>query len=244
MPATAVQDWVATTTGTTASPTSASVSLGVTATANNVLLVAVNSDATVNTPAGYTSLVSSIHNAGCYLFGKVAAGSETGVTVTPTVAASTCVGIAEIGGLLAAVIASIIDKTASGGSAATTTTRSTGTTAGTVQADEYAVAVWGYTDGNVAFPSGGSNKWSGQTNSFVEKIDVGTTKASGTNVGLCIAVKDLGSTGTVESTASTSPATTAGESLVATFKVAAAGPSFIAPLPYVVAQAVNRSYTY
>lgn len=233
MPATAVQDWVSADTGTTAGPTTVTVNLGVTATASNVLLVAVNSDATVNTPAGYTSLVSSIHNAGCYLFGKVAAGSETGVTVTPTVAASTCVAIAEIGGLLAAVIASILDKTASGGSSTGANTRSTGTTAGTVQADEYAVAVWGYSatvgaGGVPNFITGGSNKWSGQTNSFVEKVDAGTTKTSGTNVGLCIAVKDLGSTGTVESTATAiSTDTPPAESIVATFKVAAVAPALL-----------------
>lgn len=226
MPATVVQDWASATTGTTASPANATVQLsgtGTPATAGNLLLVAVNSDATVATPSGYTLIASSIHNAGCYLYGKVAAGGETGVTVTPNVAASTSVAIAEIGNLSGATVANILDKTASNGTGTGQNTRSTGTTAGTVQADEYAVAVWGYSANTASFPadfgSGGNNKWSAQTNSFTEKIDVGTTKSSATNVGLCIAVKDLSSTGTVESTATVINSNSIpAESLLATFK--------------------------
>lgn len=226
VPATVVQDWVSATTGSAASPASLTVNLGVTATAGNTLLVAVTSDATVSTPTGYTSLVSSIHNAGCYLFGKVSAGSETGVTVTPAVAASTSVAIAEIGGLSGATIANQLDQTVSNGTSTGQNTRSTGTTGTTSQADEYAVAVWGYTASvTVAdFTAGGDSKWISQSNSFVEKVDVGTTKTSGTNVGVCVGVLALAATGTVESTAALlNTRSVPAESLAATFKVAAGG---------------------
>lgn len=227
MSATVVQDWVSATTGSAASPSNVSVLLGgsgTPATADNTLIVAVNSDATVGTPAGYTPIVSSIHNAGCYLFAKIAAGGETGVTVTPAVAASTSVAIAEFGNLTGATIAARVDATASGGSSTGQNTRSTGTTGGTVQADELAVAVWGYSASTAPtdFAAGGGNKWVSQTNSFTEKIDTGTTKTSGTNVGLCVAVKDLSATGTVESTGTLLNANSVpGESLIATFKASA-----------------------
>jgi hypothetical protein len=225
VPATVVQDWVAATTGSAASPASASVNLGATATAGNTLLVAVTSDATVSTPPGYAPLASSIHNAGCYLFGKVAAGSETGVTVTPSVAASTSVAIAELGGLSGATIANRLDQAVGNGSGTGQNTRSTGTTGTTAQADEYAVAVWGYS-ASVAvadFTAGGGGKWVGESNGFVEKVDAGTTKTAGTNVGVCVAVLALAAVGTAESTATLlNSRSVPAESLIATFKVAAA----------------------
>lgn len=246
MPATAVQDWTSTTT-TTTTPASLAITLGAAATAGNTLLVAVNSDATVTTPAGYTSLVSSVHNAGCYLFGKVATGGETGVTVSPTVSASTCVAIAEIGNLSGAAITNRLDQTASAGASSGSFTWSTGTTATTAQADEYAVAVWGYTAATTTgtdFTNGGGNKWINQTNSYAEKLDVGTTKAAGTNVGLCIAVRDLSATGAAESTATElNNQATPCETLIATFKASAAVATPPRPVR-VYSQATNRAGNY
>lgn len=229
MPATVVQDWVSVDTGDTASPTSATVDLGVAATAGNTLLVAVNADFTVSAPSGYTQLASSVHNAGCYLFGKIAAGGETGVTVTPDSAVSMGVAIAEIGGLSGATITDQLDQVATGGSSSGATTRSTGTTGTTAQDDEYAVAVWGYSAGQGTYAGGGGDKWSGQTNGFVEKLDVGSTKLTGTNAGLCVAAANLSAAGTVESTASTGAVSTPAESMVATFKVAAGGGQSVTP---------------
>jgi len=217
-----VQDWVFADTADT-TPASVSVNLGLAATAGTTLLVAVNSDATVNTPSGWTLVVSSIHFAGCYLFAKIAAGGETGVTATPTSSASTCVGIAEVSGFVGANVAAQTDQTVSNGSSSGASTRSTGTTAATQQNDEYAVAVWGYSSSQTIYASGGANKWTGQTNSFVEKGDQGTVKASGTNVGLCVAVKILTATGAVESTASTAPDAPPSESLAATFRSVGVG---------------------
>jgi hypothetical protein len=246
VPATAVQDWTSTTT-TTATPATLSLNFGTAATAGTTLLVAVNSDATVATPAGYTSLVSSVHNAGCYLFGKIAAGGETGVTVTPSVAASTCLAIAEIANLSGAAITNRLDQTASAGASSGSFTWSTGTTGTTTLADEYAVAVWGYTAATTTgtdFTTGGGGKWINQTNGFTELLDIGTTKATGTNVGLCLAVRDLSATGAIESTATelNSQATPC-ETWVATFKAAAIVP--VSPRPIrVYSQAVNRAGNY
>lgn len=215
---TVVQDWVTNDTGSNTSPANVSVSLGATATALNTLLVVVNSDATVATPSGYTLIESSIHNAGCYIFGKISNGSETGVTITPNVNASTCVAMAEFSGMTGASIASQVDQTASNGSASIVGTRSTGTTSATTQNDEYVLGIWGYTADQAIFAGGGGNKWLSQTNSFVEKVDIGTTKSTGTNVGICLASIIFSTTGAAESTA-TSTLATAAESMIVTFKV-------------------------
>src|SRR6476469_7360239 len=213
-----VQDWTFADTGTATSPANVTLTLGGATTAGNKLLMAVNSDATVATPAGWTLIVSSIHNAGCYLFAKKTLGGETAFTVTPGSAASTCVGVAEYDGFIGATIATAQDQTQTNGSATGAATRSTGTTATTTLADEYAIAIWGYSASQVIYVNGGANKCSAQTNSFVEKGDVGTTKTTGTNVGLCVAVKTLTATGTAESTATTANSPPA-ESVIATFKI-------------------------
>lgn len=221
--ATIVQAWTFATSGA-GTPATQSVNLpGGAATAGNTLLVAATGDATIATPSGYTSVQSSVHNAGMYLFAKIADGSETGVTVTPSVSAAVCVGIAEIGNLTGALITDRIDQTATNGTSSGVASRSTGTTGTTAQNDEYAVALIGYSASQVVLPNGGSNQLASFSNSFAEVSggDVGTTKGTGTNVGLCVATKDLSATGTVETTGTYATIVSSTEALVATFKVAA-----------------------
>jgi len=111
-------------------------------------------------------------------------------------------------------------KLRANGSSSGSNTRSTGTTATTSQATELAVALLGYSAN-----AGCSTQWRqttpgpALTNSFTETLDVGTTKASGTNVGLLVAVRDLSATGAIETTGTMSASVIAqAESLVATFQ--------------------------
>lgn len=50
----------------------------------NLLILAVNSDTTVSTPAGWTAVKTDVANQGAYLFTKVASSEGTTVTVTTT----------------------------------------------------------------------------------------------------------------------------------------------------------------
>lgn len=118
-------------------------------------------------------------------------GVPTSITITksaagdrPTVAA--CI---EMSGLDTSN-ASVVDVTAT--SSGTGTSCSTGTTAATSQADAIAVAFWDNNNG-LGF--------SGQTNSFTEVADLGTTGGGAGTPRVCIAYKVLSATGTQECTA-------------------------------------------
>lgn len=52
------------------------------ASSGDLLLVAIGSNTVVSTPSGYAADVSDVNASGTYIFRKVAAGGETGVTVT------------------------------------------------------------------------------------------------------------------------------------------------------------------
>lgn len=85
----------------------ASVTIGAgdgwaTPTAGNYLVVTANSDATVNTPTGFTLQPSVVDGNGAYIFVKVAAGTESSITVSPTSAANTSITACEYSGTTAA----------------------------------------------------------------------------------------------------------------------------------------------
>src|SRR3954465_7232314 len=92
-----VQETTGTT--TTATPTSYSVTLP-SATTGGAVLIIVNSDATVSTPAGFTLDASQVFNNGHYVFRKASSTGETSWTVTPGGAASGVWWVAEISGLV------------------------------------------------------------------------------------------------------------------------------------------------
>lgn len=80
------------------------VTFASTAVANNLLVAWANSDSTVALQtAGYTNAVTDINGNGCYVWYKVAAGTETTITfVTGTVAKPIACGIIEYSGLATA----------------------------------------------------------------------------------------------------------------------------------------------
>lgn len=178
-----------------AAPSSVDATLGAATTAGSgrYVIIIVSSDATVNTPSGFSVDRSQVNNAGHYVFRKSAANSETTWTITPTSAAATCWWVAEISGLDAS---SPLDQVQSQGTGSSGTTQSTGTTGTTTQATELAIASFSSSVANQTTVTG-----SGYTNSFVEQADTFTNRAgAATDVGLAVATKDLSATGTQECT--------------------------------------------
>jgi len=192
---------------------SVSVSWAQARVSGSLLILCVTSDGTHSTPIGWTLARQQVNNSAVYIFYRIA--DNTG-SDTPTLSngAATLLAWAEYSNNTA----SPLDQVASGGSSTGSTSRSTGTTGTTAQADEVAVAVWSWSK------SGAVATWSGQTNSFSEIIDTGTTKGAGNNCGLCLATKSLSATGTVTSTATLSGSFASGAT-VATFKFTAPTPS-------------------
>lgn len=202
--------------GTTNSGSTPNTDLSVTwagsRTVGNLLLLIVNSDSTESTPTGWTLDKSQVNNSAIYLWSRIADNSSTD---TPTFTSNfqKCLAWAEYKGNKA----SPSDVFASVGNTTDTTTRSTGTTATTAQANELAVAAWGWSKGVAQGDTSGFT-WSGQTNSFVEVgVDVGTALVGTTDVGLCVATRDLTTVGTYESTATCS-GTVRAVALIGTYK--------------------------
>lgn len=214
---TLVQGWT-TASNTNNASTDVAVTWGGSRTSGNLLILIVNSDTTQSTPTGWTLGKSQVNDSGGYIFWRIADNSATD---SPTFTAnfSTVAAYAEFSGNTATPNDV---STSAGTSTASNAAFSTGTTGATAQANELAVACWGYSATQVQLANGGGNIWSSETNSFSEVVDIGTTKASGTNVGLCVATKNLTGTGTQESTATPS-ITSARVALIMTFKESAGG---------------------
>jgi hypothetical protein len=227
VPVTVVQQWNAVT-STTTTPASIVVPLLTgAAVAGNLLLLAANADDVIGLPTGYTQITNSIHNAGCYLWAKIAAGGEVSATVVPNAGASICGAIAEIGGVVGGTVAATVDKTATNGTSSGVSSLSSGTTAALAQTDEYSVAVFGYSASQGQLAGGGNSKWDGPpvlTNSYSKIVDVGTTKVVNTNVGLAVAIFNTSALTAQETTGThTASGGYPSEALIATFKAAAAG---------------------
>jgi hypothetical protein len=170
---------------------------GASRTAGGLLLLIVSSDVVESTPTGWTLAVRQTNNGDLGLWYRIADNTSTDAPTVPSSGFPRSIAWAEYSGNTATPL----DKTASGGTSSNATTLATGTTAATTQADELAVAVWGYAADTGRFPGGGGNVWSGQTNSFTELFDIGSTSATVDNPGICVATKALAATGTQTSTA-------------------------------------------
>lgn len=210
--------WGATTNGATATDPVA-VTWAQARAVGSLLVLVYSSDGLVTVPPGWASAVVALDYCDMEICYRTAANNATDA---PSIDnnASTCLAWAEYSGWDGAAP----DKTASstGNTFTGTQSRTTGTTGTTVQADELAVAAWYYSCANGMTGA----QWSGQTNSFTEAADVGTTKGAGTNVGLCVATRDLAATGAYSSSASiTYPAgpgpNNGNGGAIATFKAAA-----------------------
>lgn len=155
----------------------------------NMLLLAVCSDATVNTPSGWTLDRSEVDQNGLYLYRKTSAG-ETSVTVTPTVSAASSWVILEYSG----AAGSPLNVTTSGHTAfaASVSTGTTGTSSGAANGVAVVVAAVSRFDGSTATVNS-------YTNSFVEVAESGTTTGSA-NVTVAVATQTPAGDGTWEST--------------------------------------------
>ncbi len=196
--------------------------------ADNQLVIIVSSDATVATPSGFTLDRSQVNNNGHYHFRKVSVAETASWTIDPGGSSSTSWWVAEISGLEA----SPVDQVNSAGSGTQQSSRSTESVTTTV-ADTLLI-------GSV----GGSSSTAGRpvaivswTNSFVEEDWTVSTKSSGTDVSIGVAVRTVSSTGSYSSTASwTGDCATAG--MIVAYKIAAGGtPGSASPA------AIARSFT-
>lgn len=175
-------------------------------TAGNLLIACVsdNSGGNGDTIPGFTSATADIAvspNTGGAIFYKVATGSETTITATNTGAGASGMEIAiyEIGGFTGTPT---VDKTATGGGL--TATASTGTTAATTAAAEYAIVMSGFLQAST-FTS-----WS---NSFALVSNVVSTGTQRMVTGELV----LAATGTQTSTVTISASQQVG-ACIATFK--------------------------
>lgn len=204
-----------------------------TPTAGNLLVASGNSDATVTmTTAGFTAGPSIVDGNGAYTWYKLAAGTESTVTITPGATVDTVLTVCEYSGVLNATPDVTNSSTIAGVSGTTTTAASITTTAAADLIIAFAL-VHSYATN----PTGPS--W---TNSFTNVLspNSGTTSAA-----RCITfVAELlpaGAAGSYSTVASWTNAANDRQHIILAFKAAAAAPARPA---LVVAQAVNRSYTY
>lgn len=192
-------------------------------TVGNLLVVNANSDATLTmTSSGWTLTTSSVNDTGLYQWHKIAGASESAtVTVTPSVSASTEIVLEEWSGNLSS---SPLDKFASGVQATGAATVPSGTTTTTAQADELAVAAFGWNDAGVVVTM---NTYS---NSYAEVSELKGTGGTATNI--AVAELDLLATGTQTTTGTLSGTTSSVKSgLIGTYMAAALAVALPAPQP-------------
>lgn len=189
-------------------PASTQATLPSGTTAGTQLLIIVSADATVSTPAGFSLDRSQVNNNGHYHFRKTATGGETAWTITPSVAAAVAWIVLE----MSALDSSPLDQVASEGAGFGVSSRGTGTTPATTQPNEVLVGSIGLSIG-----SGGSNSVNAWSDSFVELHDTCTTKVSGTNVAVAVALRTVSATGTYTSTA-TLAGVSAATGIITTYK--------------------------
>lgn len=189
----------------------------------NRVVIAVTSNATLQTPSGFGVDRSQVNNNAEYRFGKATgAGGETSWTIAPTSGNAAIAGfVMEVAGLTA----SPVDQVISAGSGTNSSTRSTGTTPTTTQAAEWLLASCAWSRGSGAVNSINDGSW---TNGFTDVVkagggvaEVATSKGSGTNVGIALAERTVSSTGTFETTA-TLAASSPGTAILVTYKISAA----------------------
>lgn len=204
----------------------ASVSIGAgdgwaTPTSGNLLVVSANSDATVNTPSGYTLGPSVVDGNGAYVFWKISAGNESTVTVSPTSAANTSITVCEYSGNDASPLDASNTSTISGSGGNTTTAVSVTTTAGA----DLIVAVAAIHLGSGS--GGGTPTGPSWTNSFVNQLSTGTGGTNPTDTYTFYAeLLPAGAAGAYSTAATWTGNAGDRQELVIAFKAPASGSSF------------------
>ena len=196
--------------------TSLTTTLDAGATAGNLIVTGIAIDkasGTITQPADFTLIQKGEGgiSSGAMAY-KISTGGETGITWSWAANEEGSGWVGEYSGLVSTGVLDVSVENESYLSTATNTI-STGTTAGTAQADELAIALFAADSGNSV---GATRTW---TNGFAIVAEETTTSGSPF---ICIASKTLTLAGTVESTVSHSGNDEC-YAMVATFKAAAAG---------------------
>ena len=197
--------------GSTVSDTSHNIVFDSAPTQNNLLILCVVADTTVDTPSTWTLAVSNLSFTGNYIFYKIAGSSES-ATINVTITDSTACAMQafEYSGIVTtSPLDQVVEQEGQGGGGTITT----GTTAATSQDDELAIALIGMGLGENATTSVTS-----YSDSFFEEDEISTTNGVA-NVRNSCATKTLTAIGTVTTTATINTSGTGGHSgLLATFK--------------------------
>lgn len=178
---------------------------------NNLLILCCTSDATLNTPAGYSLATSAISGTGCYIFYKVAsAGESLTQSIVPTVSDTLCCHGFEYSGM---ATSNPFDQQSSFTNASGSTTVPCGTTGTTSQANELCIAAAGP---HPTTPANTSASWS---NSFSSLLDNSTGSGGSPNVELHTGFLKASSTGAFTTTATLTTSVVDQEGCIATFKI-------------------------
>jgi hypothetical protein len=194
---------------TGAAASSHSIVLDAGPTQGNLLVLAVVSDATVNTPSGWTVVNSAVDFTGTYMYTKDAGASESAtITVSPASSATLAMAVLDYSGMSA----SSLDKTAN--ATGQNTPVSTGTTATTTQADEVLVGLVGINQAD-------SRTISSWSNSFTQQFNVATGSGL-SHVRLGLALRTVAATGAYVTAATLNDVQSNCSGIIGTFKIAAA----------------------
>ena len=219
--------------------TASSISIGsgqgwVAPTAGNLLLVSANSDATVTGPTGagtWTTGPTVVDGNGTYAWYKIATGTETTMTFTPSVSDTIAVTACEYSGVTGLDLFS--SSTTSALMAASTTAQPITTT---VAGDLIVVfaLIHGTLGGTVAAPTGPS--WS---NGFTEVLTSATGGTSDADVFTFVGEQVVGAAGSYSSVCSWTNNRADRQHFIIAFKAAVVQP--LPQRPHMVPQAVSMS---
>jgi trimeric autotransporter adhesin len=260
--------------GTTTGATTLTATLGTAATAGNLLVAIIGvgstaSQGSCSTPAGWSLAVGPVGDTSAspipvelYIFYKIAAGGETGITATDTVSSGISIEMWEWSSTTG-WLTSPVDQTASSAAQAATTTPVSGTTSTTTQANELwigAISAHKSTEITYSSPSNGftqeTEAWGGgsafyapNTGAFYKVVSstgaasVSATASISTGFGGAIAtfmpspvVQTVHSSGTSGTSASATLASTTAGNLLVALVTAAKNPgdvTFTAPANWV-----------
>lgn len=182
------------------------------ATAGNLLVAVGASDATIATPAGYALLVSAVNASAVYIWWKIAAGGETGVTLTPSVTDTCCVALLEYSAIAASPADQSATATGTGGTVGPVSAGATGTTS---QASELVVAAVNPASFTAGAPPNSPTWTNGYTSRAGGATTFGTTAQ---NQALFVADLVVSSVGAQSTSASWTNSANAWGAVVATFK--------------------------
>lgn len=186
-------------------------------TAGNLLVVVVNATFTATTPAGWTVGPSVVDDNAAYLWWRVAAGTETSVTVTQGGAAIASIALFEYSGLAASPF-DVQNSAATTAVSGTTTAAASITTTGTSGDLVFAVAALNRDAAGTTLPTGLT--WS---NSYSAALNHASSGSNGTqDVSTWYAELQQGTAGTTSTVATWTNAWSARQALIIGFKLAAA----------------------